>query len=163
MARKVQLPDLRTLRLQAIRCEADDLCRFHYSHTDLTTLSLRNLDLIGVDIALAMVLKTVELCFNDLQTFECYQVAQNSLRTYFESLGRITVVEGCNVDWSDPFFDDFLELLGPNKYIGDAEAWEGVQEKIGLLLKDMRISNISYQSDFHPVFGLDGYVWLRQP
>ena len=160
VARKVLLPELKSLKLAGIRCKTEDLFRFLVSHSNLETLSLKNLDLTGEDL-FDMVLGLLELRFNHLQSFHCYQIAQRGFRIYFKSLGSISVAEGDG--WESVISDDnFLIVATPNKYVGDAESWEGVQQKIGLLRGDLWISEKRYQPDF----GRDWpgwYVWTEQP
>ncbi|KAK3700776.1 hypothetical protein LTR37_015748 [Vermiconidia calcicola] len=58
---------------------------------------------------------------------------------------------------TEDFFDDFELIKGPFKYNSDAEEWEGVQQKIGLLCNDLALSTRPY----HPEYSFGGYRWVR--
>lgn len=55
------------------------------------------------------------------------------------------------------FFDDFVDIEGPSKYVGVAEDWEGVQRKIGMLQGDITVSALPYMPE-DPRYG---YAWLK--
>lgn len=146
VARKVKLPRLKDLKLVGIQCDTEDLSRFLVSHLKLETLLLRDVDLSGED-GVAYILKLLETQFHYLKAFKCSQIAHKGFHTYFETLGQISTADGCDMVISDPFYDNFVTVGKPNKFLGEAEEWEGVQQKIGLLFKDLRVSNEHWHSE----------------
>jgi hypothetical protein len=52
--------------------------------------------------------------------------------------------------------DEFLHV-NYYKYVGRAEAWEGVQSKIGILKDDLRVSDVDFQPEFTTNVGM--YQW----
>ena len=88
------------------------------------------------------------------------QIAQNSLRLYYRTLGRLESGSHGGLAFlreTEDFFDDFELIKGPFKYNSDAEEWEGVQQKIGLLCNDLALSTRTY----HPEYSFGGYRWVR--
>lgn len=154
-------PRLKDLALSFIRCKGEHLNLFLSGSQDLRKLSLESLDVTG-SISFQDTLELLQ-SHHHLETFNFKQIAQNARRLYLHSLGDIN-------DQSSPtlhlprsqilgmeFFDDFIDVCGPWKYYGTAEAWEGVSNKIGLLKDDIRISSKSYEPD-HPI---GGYHWAE--
>lgn len=153
--------------LFGIRCGGKDLGHFLSSHKNLQTLRLENLDVTGSQ-KFADVLKVVEEMHDCLKQFSCRQIAQDSFRTFFKTLGSIEMSEDWHFAYPQDdddkkeeadFFNSFVRVQGPFKYHGEAEELEGVQNKVGLLRQDLRISHLSYQ----PEFGNDSYWWMVQP
>lgn len=164
IAHKVSLPDLETLELAGIRCSGIDLGVFLLHHKGLRSLRLENLDITG-DLGFAGVLTILKNSHEHLTHFQCKQIAEQSFRTFFETLGDIGDRDGLRI-WESSqrisktseqidFFTDSVYVEEPLKYVGRAEEWENVQQKIGLLRQDLRISDTSYLPDL----GTGWYHW----
>lgn len=167
IASKVHLPALETLMLHGMRCDGRDLGQFLHAHKNLQTLQLENLDVTGSQ-KFADVLKVVEEHHRYLRKFACRQIAQDSFRTFFESLGSLEITDTWHFAYpredddkreEADFFNSFVRVQGPFKYVGEAEELEGVQQKVSLLRQDLRISDLSY----HPEFEGEWYWWMQQP
>ncbi|KAK6397211.1 hypothetical protein LTR65_007711 [Meristemomyces frigidus] len=159
VAQKVVLPKLEVLILDNIRCAGADLRQFLEAHPGLRSLRLENLDVTG-SITFADTLSVLEVKHDRLVDFRCDQIAQNSFRLFFDTLGKLDECTDWHYRLEDnqealDFWADFVSVLEPFKYIGIAEAWEGVQQKIGLLRDDIRVST----RDYHPDYPLGGYWW----
>lgn len=135
--------------LSFTRCEGEYLNLFLSNHKNLQTLTLGNLDNTGS----TPFAETLELLHNEhnlLTSFDCDQIAQNSFRLYFQSLGN-TEETPFSSEWLEKkdlsFFDDFMWVRGPFKYHVTVREWDGVQERIGLLKDDIRVSDLDFHSE----------------
>ena len=141
-----------------MRCAGEDLCRFLQSSPGLTYLCLENLDVTG-QVTYADILALLEETHDRLTRFRSHQIAQHGFRTFFENLGYVEATTSmCSFpDDEEEFLEDCVEVKGPFKYIGEAEEWEGVQQKISHLRRDIGIST----RDYYPEFDLASYMWIH--
>ena len=148
----MKLSHLRRLTIAHVRCKGEHLNVFLRNHRSVQTLRLENIDVTG-SIAFADTLESLQHPDHHLlQDFTFRQIAQNSRRLYLHSLGKIYQESSptnrfSRVKQEADFFDDFVDVRGPFKYSGDAQSWEGIQDKIGLLKEDLRVSHKSYESE----------------
>ena len=149
------LPQLKALSLTGLRCSGQDLARFLQPLTDLQALNFENMDITGT-ISFADTLRSLLPAHNQLMKFRCNQIAQNTYRLFFKTLGCLEASD-FHPREGEEFFGDFLDVSGPFKYQADAAEWEGVQEKIELLTADIVVSHLDYHSEFD--FG--PYIWFR--
>lgn len=148
IVKKAVFPHLVYFELDWLPCKAEHLLLFLNNHKKLQALIVKGLDIIG-NLTFKEILEHLQLHHSALQHFECNQIAQNSFRVYFDSRGVIAeedhFFEGrgsfrdCFKDFKDTFYWDFVGLTSPCKYHGVAEEWEGVRDKIGILIEDLRI------------------------
>lgn len=161
IAKEAIFPDLQEFKLDFLRCQGEDLLRFLSNHEDLHLLSLKNMDITG-RVLYKDILEHLQHHHSRLETFKSSQMAQSSFRTFFEKHGEVecqrSPTDNLLLDEPSDFFDDFVGVVGPFIYSGVAEAWEGVQDKIGVLKNDLRISERTYHSDL-AIYGSDGYHW----
>ncbi|KAK5736368.1 hypothetical protein LTR17_007532 [Elasticomyces elasticus] len=159
---RVRLPRLQILHLNHMRCDGADLLTFLHNHTGLVDIAFMRLDLTGT-VTLSEVLQVLELEHPKLTGFTCNNIAQRGFRLHFETLGELFI----SVDWASARPDEiadqqllntFVEVIGPYKYVGKAEEWEGVQYKIGLLREDLQIADTMY----HPFWPTTGHMWNLQ-
>lgn len=166
IAKHVVFPSLRVLELNYMRCRGRDLLLFLGNHLNLHTLTLSNLDITG-NLSFKTILGSLEEHHCLLHTFRCDQIAQNSFRLVFETLGEFRFERKCNAlpEYCEVtggnycFCEEFEEVLGPYKYCGVAEEWENVQIKIGLLKRDLGVSRVDYRPDQYPEVGVELLSW----
>ena len=110
-------------------------------------MRLYDLDVTG-SITFVDSLETLQLHHKQLASFHFRQIAQNSLRLYLRTLGTLSSRRyGSCAEEAGDFYADFVQINGPSKYSGEAEEWEGVQDKIWLLQQDLAVSSLHYASD----------------
>lgn len=110
-------------------------------------------------MSFADVLRSLQQQHDQLKDFSCKQIAQTSLRLFFETQGDLHASTRA-MKWLTTqelaFFEEFLWVGMPTPYIASAVEWEGVQDKIGLLAEDVHISG----GDFEPEGDYEMYTWL---
>ncbi|KJY00402.1 hypothetical protein TI39_contig331g00008 [Zymoseptoria brevis] len=163
IAKKAVFQNLRTFKLEFLRCQGEDLLLFLGNHQYLHSLSLNDLDFTGT-VAFKEILDHLQHRHRSLKSFRCRQIAQNGFRLFFEMYGPVECQESGKISMlsrEDPdFYGDFLDVVGPFKYAGDAVEWEGVQDKIGVLKDDVRVSDRSYISDL-AMYDTASYYWIE--
>lgn len=165
IAKKTLLPKLKKFKLDFLRCRGEDLLLFLSNHKNLHSLSLADLDIIAGEESATYkhILHHLQHNHNNLANFSHRQIAQNSFRLFFEMHGVVECQSSPTApltqDEEGDFFSDFMNVVGPFKYIGEAAEWEGVQDKIGILKDDVRVSEKSYISDL-AMYGIDSYQWF---
>lgn len=158
ITKKTILPSLERLELDYLRCRGEVLLLFLQNHRCLQCLSLLNLDITG-NVTFKEILELLQCNHNSLRSFECRQIAQNGYRLYFATSAVIRDYGGLYFDNShlcedgtlvlDSFYEDFADLA-LCKYYGEAEEWEGVRDKLGILKDDLRLSRKDYRPDLKP-------------
>lgn len=126
----------------------------------MQSVTLENLDVTG-SVAFAGILDALHHHHSFLVSFNCHQIAQNSFRLFFPTLGNVSCTENFTKQYRadhPDFFDDFL-TVHLSKYTVKMEQWEGVQERIGMLKDDIRISALTY----HPDHGSEFIHWTIEP
>ena len=133
------------------------------NHKGLQSLRLENMDITG-SVPFTEVMDLLQASHHLLERFRFSQIAQGSRRLYLDTLGdleeqssptQVFLLEDGEVA---DFFNDFVDVVGPFKYHGTAESWEGVRDKIGLLKDDVRISHKHYRPEYE---GFGSYWWSR--
>lgn len=148
---------LQTHHVQALIDQTSCNMIFLSNHKTLHSIRLQHLDITG-SMSFADVLRTLRLQHDLLKDFSCKQMAQASLRLFFESEGDLhantRATEWLKIQGLE-FFEEFLWVGMPAAYSASAVEWEGVQDKIGLLAEDVRVSG----DDFEPDFDHEMYTW----
>lgn len=158
VAETVQLHHLRELCLDRLECVGDDLRRFLLNHTSLARLWMQDLNLTG-DTRLVDVLSTLRQQHESLAFVKLYQIADNSFRIAFRTLGDVNTSSEYLPSWrreASDFFADFLHVSKPARHCATIEEWEGVKDKLRRLSEDIIPTGRTYQSR-HPI---EWYGWI---
>lgn len=129
------------------------------NHQQLTSLNLANLQITG-EGEFGKILDLIHRKHDRLENFASTQIAENTFRTYFGTLGAVMIADTASYELGhDPsmsFFMDFVWVDETEIYDSEIEKWEGVQARIGLLRNDLRISDRTFEPE-NP--GGGDYVW----
>lgn len=160
VADTVLLPHLKHLKLDNIDCHGVDLEKWLSHHTGLLSIELLRINITG-DVAFTDIMGLLQVQHTSLTMFACRQIAQNSLRVYFKSLGEIECRKSPTISYEEDrvpdFFDDFMDVNKPYPYEATAEWGYGdIRNRLGLLKEDVRVSGKSSRSE-----SVEWYKWYE--
>lgn len=158
VARKTRLRRMRTLELDGFECHGSDLELFLRGLPGLESLKFSDLNILG-PTTFQDVLRTVQNELQSLTFVSLHQIAQDSLRTVFATLGDVEASQPFYPSYpgqSPDFFADFLRVSGPFRHNATVEEWEGVKRKLGLLCDDVQTTHRPYRARH----AMEKYGWI---